>query len=142
MSEPNDQGDQVQDDQQPGDQGTPPAEQPNEEAKRYRLRLREAEQQRDALAQRVEAMQRSEVETLAAEHLNVPSALWKADGVELASLLTDDGAVDADKVREAALAARESLGLERRSLGLRTPGEGKNRRPSNKTSFEDAFKPL
>lgn len=41
----------------------------NAEAAKYRKQLRAAEAERDALAQRVNAMQTREVERLAAEHL-------------------------------------------------------------------------
>lgn len=79
--------------------------------RRYREQLRTAEAERDTLQQRVEAMQRSEVERLAAEHLTKPAALWTA-GVELASLVGEDGTVDADLVLTAVQDAREQLGLE------------------------------
>lgn len=86
------------------------------EAARYRRQLRETEAERDTLRERVEAMQRAEVERLAG-HLSQPSAIWAA-GVELADVLDEDGNVDPGKVTPAVTAAAESLGLARAS---RTP---------------------
>lgn len=69
------------------------------EAARYRLALRAAEGERDALSTRVAAMQRAEVERLAAEDLDKPADLWVL-GTALPDLLDDAGAVDPDRVAE------------------------------------------
>ncbi len=83
---------------------------PGREAAKYRRRLREAEAERDQLAERIEAMQRAEVERLATADTLRPAALW-ASGIELADLMADDGTVDGSKVSEAIAGAREQLGI-------------------------------
>ena len=60
---------------------------------------REAEQQLAALAGRVEALQRGEVERLAAGRLADARDLWST-GVELDALLGEDGNLDAGKIDE------------------------------------------
>lgn len=88
----------------------------NAEAARYRRQLREAEATRDTLAGRVEAMQRAEVERLAADRLAVPGDLWRF-GVDLSALLTDDGDLDAAAVD----AAVDALAADRPHLAPRRP---------------------
>lgn len=85
-----------------GDKPTTPAavEQPHgdgREAAKYRRQLRETEAERDTLSSRVEAMQRREVERLAAPGLAAPADLWLT-GTTLADMLDDDGNVDPAKV--------------------------------------------
>ncbi len=63
---------------------------------RYRQRLRETEAQRDTLLQRVEHMQRNEVQRLTADRLADPQDLWRE--TELGDLLDDDGHIDTTKV--------------------------------------------
>jgi hypothetical protein len=56
---------------------------------------------------RVQALQRAEIERVAGQAadgykpLTDPSDLWRADGVDVTSLLADDGSIDPAKVREA-----------------------------------------
>ena len=76
---------------------------PGREAAAWRVKCREAEQQRDALASQVTAMRRTECERIAAEHLEIPADLFALSDIEMDSLLTDDGRVDAAKVESAAL---------------------------------------
>lgn len=104
-----------------GDQGA------GREAAKYRRALRAAEAERDALARRIEMMQRTEVERLAgSEHrLTEPSALW-ATGTALADLLGEDGQVDPAKVKTAAESAATTLGLARRPDGAYVPTEGRH----------------
>lgn len=47
----------------------------NEEAKRYRLRLREVEAERDQLVEQVQTLRQAEVERQAADRLEDPSDL-------------------------------------------------------------------
>ena len=110
------------------------------EAARYRRRLREAEAERDSLTGRLEALQRAEVERVAAASLKVPSALWAA-GVALTDVLTDTGDVDVDKVRTVAQDAASRLGLETPPSGLYVPSEGKNPAPPRNNGWGDAFAP-
>lgn len=77
---------------------------PNREAARYRTRLRETETERDALAARVEALQRREAERLAAQALGDPADLLAVGDVTLADLLTPDGDVDPNAVQQATAA--------------------------------------
>ncbi len=70
------------------------------EAARYRRSLRESETERDGLRGRVEAMQRAEVERVAAKDLATPTDLWMT-GAVLGDLLDDDGNVDQAKVTDA-----------------------------------------
>ena len=63
---------------------------------RYRQRLRETEAERDALLQRVEHMQRGEVQRLTADRLADPEDLWRE--TELADLLDERGNIDTTKV--------------------------------------------
>lgn len=112
--------------------------------RRYREQLRAAEAERDTLRQNLEAMQRREVERLAAEHLTKPAALWTV-GVELATLLGEDGTVDPARVLAAAQDARQQLGLEDpRAAKLRgpvVPREGTTVQSGGKSSsWNDAFK--
>lgn len=111
---------------------------------RYREQLRAAEAERDTLRQTVETMQRAEVERLAADHLTKPAALWTV-GVELASLVSEDGTVDPDRVATAAQNARQQLGLEDPQAKLRrgpvVPREGTTVQSGGKSSsWNDAFK--
>ena len=112
---------------------------------RYRAQLRETEAQRDQLAGTVEAMQRAEIERLAAGIIAKPEALW-ASGTAVADLLGDDGLVDPSKVNAAAHAAREELGLElgadeRKKRGPVVPREGTGTDQTRRhTPWEDAFK--
>jgi hypothetical protein len=85
-----------------GDKPTTPAaaEQPpgdGREAAKYRRQLRETEAERDTLSSRVEAMQKREVERLAAVDLATPADMWLT-GTALPDLLDDEGHVDAAKV--------------------------------------------
>lgn len=69
----------------------------NKEA-RYRVERNEARTERDALAERVARMQRSEIERLAADALAHPADLFNLSGNDPADYLTEAGEVDADKV--------------------------------------------
>ncbi len=84
------------------DQGDPAAA-ARREAASYRRRLRDAEGERDRLAEQVAGYQRREVEALAEqgpghgyERMASGADLWTA-GVLLADLLDEDGAVDPTK---------------------------------------------
>ncbi|PND54445.1 hypothetical protein CRM90_28000 [Mycobacterium sp. ENV421] len=128
----------------PEDTDQPAEDKPTNREAKYRVQLRETEAQRDQLAATVEAMQRAEVERLAAEHLTKPAALWTA-GVELTSLVGDDGTIDPDLVLAAAQDARQQLGLENpRAAKLRgpvVPREGTSvQSGGNSGSWADAFK--
>jgi hypothetical protein len=71
------------------------------EAARYRRSLRDTEAERDSLRDRLTTLQRAEVERIATADDGLARAddLWLS-GLDLASLLDDDGNVDAGKVRQ------------------------------------------
>lgn len=129
---------QVEETNQEPQEGT---ERGNREAAKYRRQLRDTETERDNLAGRLEALQKQTVETLAGQHLDKPAGLW-ASGTELEDLIDSEGNVDPDKVKAAAVAAREELGLTR-PRGLIIPNQGKTPETySRKTdTFESAFGP-
>lgn len=85
-----------------GDQpGEPDAARESREAANYRRRLRDVEAERDGLRERVDQLERAEVERIAAEQpywMIQPRDLW-AVGVELAELRGDDGTLDPDLVK-------------------------------------------
>lgn len=108
------------------------------EAAKYRRRLREAEIERDQLSDRVESLQRAEVERLASADGLRPAALW-ASGAELADLLGDDGTVNAPKVSAAIGSAREQLGIPAPPVGPRVPKEGRSPGRPAKPSGRDAM---
>lgn len=98
------------------------------EAVKYRRRLREAESQRDALAARLEASQRREIERLAAESLAQPGDLFDVGGKDVPTFVTADGEIDAAAVTEAVaalLAERPGLHKDAR---VQWPDSGAGRR--------------
>jgi len=114
------------------------------EAARYRRRLREAEAQRDALAQQLEALQRQMVERIIQRECHgKPAGLW-ASGVTVADLIGEDGTVDPDKVKAAWENAVEMLGLNTRiNDGAYVPSEGRNvTSPPSAPSWQEALRRL
>lgn len=93
--------------EQPGEAAEPEGSgedtNPNKEAAKYRTRLRETEAERDKLTDQLTAMQRAEVERIAADTLHDAEDVWRA-GVDLAGLVSEDGTVDADAVGKAVAA--------------------------------------
>jgi hypothetical protein len=99
---------------------------------RYRLELRAAEAARDALSQRVERMQRAEVERLAADGLSHPADLFSLSGNDLVDYLTEDGDVDAEKVAaDVAAVLAERPGLRKNAPAF-DPSQGHGGRPQAK----------
>ena len=88
------------------------------EAASYRVKLREAEGERDRLAGVVESMQRQEAERAVTGNrigaLAEGSDLWRG-GVALSELLAEDGTLDSEKVE----AARDRVLAERPHWGSR-----------------------
>lgn len=97
----------------------------NREAAKYRRRLRDVEAERDGLLARLETMQRTEAERLAAKHLAKGAALWIGE-TSLADVLDADGNVDPVKVANRAQTVRDEYGVEKARRGLYVPGEGEN----------------
>lgn len=73
---------------------------PGAEAARYRVRAKQAEQDRDVLAARVARLQTSEVARLASARMADADDL-RVHGVQVVDLLDDDGEVDEAKVEAA-----------------------------------------
>lgn len=99
---------------------------------RYRGERDSAREERDALADRVQRMQRTEIERLAAGALAMPGDLFSFSGNEPADYLTNDGDVDADKVAAdvaAFLAERPGLGKHSPAFD---PTQGTGGRPKPK----------
>lgn len=121
------------------DQGKPDS--PNAEAAKYRHRAKEAEAERDALAEQVTALRRAAVEDrLKAQHV-APAGFWAA-GVQLEDLLDDEGNLDDEKVKTAADNAVETLGLERVGVHMKpVHAEGRTTRATPSKSWESAFSP-
>jgi hypothetical protein len=105
-----------------------PSDQPpdgNTEAKKYRLRLRDTEAERDTLTARVSALQRSEVLRLAGQHLTNAEDLLVHKGEDLTGYLTDDGTVDPAQVQATvAELIGERAYLARRRLPMPNPAQG------------------
>ena len=116
-------------------------ENPNAEAAKYRHRAKEAEAERDALAEKVTALRRAAVDDRVKAHKVPVDGFW-ASGVTLEELLDEDGNLDDEKVKVAADQAVEKLGLER--IGARGPyvsKEGNVTSPRATPSWEAAFGP-
>lgn len=129
-----------------GTSGTPESETGSERTmpreQRYRLELRATEAERDALAQRVERMQRAEVERLAADGLSHPADLFAMSGNDLADYLTEDGNVDAEKVAaDVAAVLAERPGLRKQSPALDpTQGHGGRLQAKREPTLADLLK--
>ncbi|MDT5076773.1 MAG: hypothetical protein QOJ80_1410 [Mycobacterium sp.] len=81
----------------PTDDDQRPDDTTGNEAAKYRKRLRATEAERDTLVGRLESLQRSEIERLAAGHLVDAADFWR-DGATVADVLGEDGNVDPAKV--------------------------------------------
>lgn len=107
-------------DQQPREPGAEPEQEreertPNQEAAKWRRKVRDVEAERDGLAARVEKMQRAQVAGLVGDRLAVPDDLL-AFGLQLTELLGEDGEVDAGLVKTAVaglLSSRPGLAVAR-----------------------------
>jgi len=101
------------------------------EAAKYRTRLRAAEADLATARAALERVQRAAVQQMVASRLAVPADLFDIAGVDLATLLDQDGIPDADAVADAvATALRDRPGLARRThatealVGARRPPSG------------------
>lgn len=74
---------------------------PGSEAAKYRVRLREAEHQRDDALERVARLQRAAVDEVLSE-TGVDARLLDAAGHAVEDYLTDDGLVDRERLAQAA----------------------------------------
>ncbi|MGY3553394.1 hypothetical protein [Williamsia sp. R60] len=108
----------------------------NREA-RYRVERNDARAERDALAQRIERMQRAEVERVAGEHLSMAGDLFSLSGNELADYLTESGDIDAAKVSaDVAEILAERPGLRKPAPAFDpTQGHGGSPKPKTEPSL-------
>lgn len=111
------------------------------EAARYRVQRNQARAERDALAARVEALQRAAVEDLCKTAHVTPKALWTV--AELGELVDPEtGTVDRNAVTEAIAKAREELGIATLTKGVYMPNAGKMpTTPPATDRWSDAFAP-
>ncbi|MGV0746268.1 hypothetical protein [Mycolicibacterium sp. XJ870] len=116
-------------------------ESPNQEAAKYRKRLRETEAERDQLAERVEALQRQQIDAQVLAAGVKPAALWKT--AELTELLAEDGTVSADLVAAAIATARDELGIQPIGKGAHVPSVGNkpDASPKPDDAWTEAFRP-
>lgn len=114
----------------------------NAEAARYRRRLRDAETERDRYAVQVENLQRAEVDRIIGDLVAwSPAVMWE-HGLTLDMVTTDDGGIDAEKVRTAVGNAETKLGLQSRvgfSLGIGPADTGDI--PDRRDPWKEAFAP-
>ncbi|HIW69677.1 MAG TPA: hypothetical protein H9878_16450 [Candidatus Dietzia merdigallinarum] len=113
-------------------------ENPNAEAAKYRHRAKEAEAERDALAEKVTTLRRAAVEDRLKTHRVPPAGFW-ASGIEIDALLDDDGQLDDEAIKAAADKAVEELGLERTGQMRPVPSEGFSHPGRSTPSWEAAF---
>jgi hypothetical protein len=126
---------------EPTDTPETPARGTAAEAKRYRLKLRETEAERDRLAALVERHRRADVErALSESKLADPADLWR-DGLTLDELLDDDGSIDDTKLADAVaavLAAHPSWAKPtRKPVDL---GQGPRGEPTPKVGLDAAIR--
>jgi hypothetical protein len=115
------------------------------EAAKHRTKAREAETERDRLAERLQAAHRTEVARLAGEHLADGSDIFRDGEVELDSLLNDEGDVDAGKVAivAAEVVERQPPHWKRRETtasGGADGGKGADTKEDEPLSFGEALK--
>jgi hypothetical protein len=105
--------DDIGDDETPIDETAEPAiNKARKDAARYRERLRESEAQTETHAATIDQLRRQIVDGMTEAAGVKPTALWAA-GTELSSLLNDEGNIDPERVEQALLTARKSLGISR-----------------------------
>ena len=102
---------------------------PNSEAARWRVKLREAEAERDALAERLTGYQRRECEAAVADLLEMPEDLWEIGQADVATFYTDDGSLDEAQLRAAAGALCEMRPKLAKPRGPRWQDFGQGSKP-------------
>lgn len=108
------------------------------EAKRYRLKLRAAEKERDELAELL-GRTRQAIVTGATEAAGLTQRHIAAAEISVENLLTDDGLIDADKLADAVNAAVAEFGIRRPPAP--NPQQGRPGGPAHdKASWSQALK--
>jgi hypothetical protein len=123
-ADPNPEGDP-----QPDTQPEPPEPTPNSEAAKYRVQLREAEAQRDALAERITGYQRQECESAVADLLEQPGDLWDIAQADVTAFYNEDGTVNEAELRAAASALIDQRPRLAKPQGPRWQNAGQGSRP-------------
>lgn len=123
----------------------PAAAEAARQARKYRQQLRATEAERDQLRAQVESFQRAEVERLAADRMADPADLWRA-GINLGDLLTEDGAIDTQRVTETVDQVLSTHRHWRKTASAAAPASevgatGRINTDDAPASFEDAFRP-
>ncbi len=118
----------------------------NSEAAKWRRKLRDAETQLTTLAERMDGIQRAEIERLAGHHLQDGADLWRDSSIEPDTLLGDDGRVDVTKVADAAKGVLAQHPHWQRRSPMTEPtssvnGNGRVGEGKPAPTFADAFKP-
>lgn len=85
---------------------------PGSEAAKYRVRLREAEHQRDDALERVARLQRAAVDEVLSE-TGIDARLLDAAGHAVEDFVTDDGLVDRPRLAEVASAVADEFGVSK-----------------------------
>jgi hypothetical protein len=89
---------------------------PNAKEARYRVERNQAREALAAAEERIQRMQRADVERLAADGLSHPADLFSMSGNDLADYLTESGDVDAERVAaDVAAVLVERPGLRKRA---------------------------
>lgn len=112
------------------------------EAKKYRLKLRETEAALAAANARVETLQTTEVERLAAEAGIVkPAAIWLS-GMSLEAVRDENGNINIETAKEHIQAAQENLGLSVKKATPPFPDQHPNNNQSSgdHNDWEESFR--
>lgn len=117
----------------------PEGENPSREAARYRRRLRDAEGERDSLANQLDTARRQMVSHLAESQGTTLSAL-EFCGSSVAALTDESGLIDADAVAQAVSNARVQLG-GKPHMSKPDAAQGQNGSPLSSPQFSEGFKP-
>lgn len=117
---------------------------PSNKEARYRVERNEARAERDSLAQRVERMQRAEVERIASDALSHPADIFSLSGNAVADYLDDAGNIDPERVAaDVAAVLSERPGLRKAAAAFDpTQGTGGRDPRSGPTTWGEFLNPL
>jgi hypothetical protein len=128
--------DEQPEDEQPVDEDGPLSKQ----AAKFRKRCRELETELAAAQETITGLNKANAERIAALMGVKPDALWAVTDLDS---LTEDGAVNPERVKAAVRDVVDKLGVQPK-VGLHVPGEGRLVRPpgqDGRTRWDAAFKP-
>lgn len=113
---------------------------PARDAAKYRHKLRDAEAERDALAEQVHTMQTAMIDAEVTKAGYKPAAFWTRDDNTVEAFF-DGGTLNTEALADAIKTTADELGLKGKALGPIAPKEGgrpTNYRPTK--SWDSAFK--